>query len=78
MTATEDFNAAVGATEDWINDLVQRLGWRDREHAYRALIAALHAMRDCLARDEAIYLIYQTAWITMGGIYFTKHLMNHV
>jgi uncharacterized protein (DUF2267 family) len=33
-----------------------RLGWQDRDKVYAALIAALHALRDWLPRDEAIYI----------------------
>ena len=28
MAAIQDLNAAIRATEDWINDLTIRLGWR--------------------------------------------------
>lgn len=54
MTVTQDLNAAVRVTEDWVEDLLQRLGWQDRERVYLALLAALHALRDCLGRDEAV------------------------
>jgi len=33
MTATQSVDAAARATEDWIDDFVQRLGWRDRTRA---------------------------------------------
>lgn len=56
MTAIQDLNAAVHATQNWIDDLMGRLEWHDRERAYLALIAAMHALRDCLGRDEAVYL----------------------
>lgn len=56
MIAMSDLSAAVRATEDWIDDLMRRLGWHDREQVYLALIATLHALRDCLARDEAVYV----------------------
>lgn len=69
MTASDDFKAAVRATGDWIDDLLQRLGWHDREHAYCALIAALHASRDCLPRDEAIYLGAQLP-VLLRGLYY--------
>jgi hypothetical protein len=46
MAATHNVDAAVRATEDWIDDLVQRLGWRDRDRVYLALLAGLHALRD--------------------------------
>ena len=56
MIAMSDLSATVRATEDWIDDLMRRLGWHDRERVYLALIATLHALRDCLARDEAVYV----------------------
>lgn len=56
MTALQDLDAAARAAKDWIDDLMQRLGWHDRERAYLVLIAALHALRDCIGRDEAVYL----------------------
>jgi len=56
MTETQDFNASVRATEDWIDDLMRRLGWHDRERIYLALLATLHALRDCLPRAEAVYV----------------------
>ncbi len=56
MTAIQDLNAAVQATEDWIDDLMRRLAWHDRERAYLALLAALHALRDCLGGDEAVHV----------------------
>jgi uncharacterized protein (DUF2267 family) len=77
MTATEDFNVAVRATEDWIDDLVRRLGWHDREHAYLALIATLHALRDCLPRDEAVYLGAQLPALLRGLYYEGWHPAAH-
>jgi len=69
MTASEDFNAAVRATEDWLDDFVRRLGWHDRERAYLALVATLHALRDCLLRDEAVYLAAQLP-VLLRGLYY--------
>ena len=31
MTAIHDLNASVRASEDWIDELMRRLGWHDRE-----------------------------------------------
>jgi uncharacterized protein (DUF2267 family) len=56
MTATQELNAAVQATEDWIDDLMRHLGWHDRERVYLALLATLHAVRDYLGLDEAVYV----------------------
>ncbi|WP_036264496.1 DUF2267 domain-containing protein [Methylocapsa aurea] len=51
-----ELDGAVRAATDWIDDLTLRLGWQDRDKVYLALIAALHALRDWLPRDEAIYI----------------------
>ena len=44
MTTIRDFNASIHAIDEWIDDLMRRLGWHDRERACLALVAALH---DC-------------------------------
>lgn len=77
MTAIDDFNAAVRATEDWLDDFVHRLGWHDRERAYLALVAALHALRDCLPRDEATYVGAQLPALLRGFYYEGWHPAAH-
>ncbi|MER9645218.1 DUF2267 domain-containing protein [Mesorhizobium sp. M0239] len=54
MCASHDFNNALQVTQNWISDLMWRLHWHDREQVYQALIATLHALRDCLDRDHAV------------------------
>lgn len=54
MTHAAEFESSVAQTNAWIEDLAQRLNWHDREKVYRALIAALHALRDNLPWDEAV------------------------
>ncbi len=56
MPYLQNLNAAVQAAQDWVQDLKQRLAWQDAERVYLALLAALHALRDCLPRDEAAYV----------------------
>ncbi|WP_292615572.1 DUF2267 domain-containing protein [Mesorhizobium sp.] len=56
MCARHDFNNALEVTQNWISDLMWRLRWNDRERVYQALIATLHALRDCLDRDHAVYM----------------------
>ena len=46
MPGIQELSIAVNATEDWIDDLMRRLGWHDRERVYRVLLATLHALRD--------------------------------
>lgn len=56
MNEIPELREAVAETEDWINDLTHRLGWHDRAKAYEALLGTLHALRDSLPRDEAVYV----------------------
>ena len=56
MSKTNELSNAVNATQEWVDDLLRRLGWHDRDRAYRALLASLHTLRDALGRDEAVYL----------------------
>ena len=73
MTAISDFNVAVHAADDWIDDLTKRLGWQDRERVYLALLATLHALRDHLARDEAVYIGAQLPTLLRGLYYDGWH-----
>lgn len=73
MATISDLNSAVQAAEDWIDDLMRRLGWQDRERVYLALLATLHALRDCLARDEAIYIGAQLPPLLRGLYYDGWH-----
>jgi len=73
MAAIQDLSSAVRATEDWINDLMRRLGWHDRERVYLVLLATLHALRDCLGRDEAVYVGAQLPPLLRGLYYEGWH-----
>lgn len=48
-----EFSGAITTARDWLADLLQRLQWTERDTAFRALTACLHALRDSLPEDEA-------------------------
>jgi len=73
MTKISDLNAAVPAAEEWVDDLMRRLGWQDRERVYLALLATLHALRDCLPRDEVIFIGAQLPALLRGLYYEGWH-----
>jgi uncharacterized protein (DUF2267 family) len=73
MATISDLNSAVPAAEDWIDDLMRRLGWQDRERVYLALVATFHALRDCLGRDEAVYIGAQLPTLLRGLYYEGWH-----
>ena len=51
MSALKDLSGAVSEAEAWIDDVLHRLGWHDRERVYLVLLATLHALRDSFPRD---------------------------
>ena len=59
----------VQVTHIWVNDLLQRTGWYDRQRAYRLLRATLHALRDHLPVNEAADLGAQLP-ILIRGVYY--------
>jgi uncharacterized protein (DUF2267 family) len=77
VTVSADLNAAIASTEEWLDDLLLRLGWRDRERAFGVLLAALHAVRDYLQRDEAIYFGAQLPTLLRGFYYEGWHPGTH-
>ncbi|MDX8507298.1 DUF2267 domain-containing protein [Mesorhizobium captivum] len=73
MYARHDFNNALEATQNWISDLMWRLRWHDRERVYQALIATLHALRDCLDREHAVYMGARLPALLRGFYYEGWH-----
>jgi uncharacterized protein (DUF2267 family) len=73
MSEIQELSIAVKAVDDWIEDLQRRLGWHDREKVYRALLAALHGLRDSLVRDEAVYVGAQLPPLLRGLYYDGWH-----
>jgi uncharacterized protein (DUF2267 family) len=60
---------AVQLTNQWLNELDSRVGWEDRNRAYRLLRAVLHEVRDHLNPDEAAQLGAQLP-VLVRGIYY--------
>ncbi len=69
MATIQNLSEAIPEVETWVTDLTRRLGWHDRQRAALALMATLHALRDCLPRDEAIYLGAQLP-VLLRGLYY--------
>jgi len=73
MPAIEELSTAVNAVEEWIDDLTRLLGWRDRRKVYLVLLATLHALRDAVGRDEAVYVGAQLPPLLRGLYYEGWH-----
>ena len=78
MAALQDLRVAVSETEAWIDDVMRRLGWHDRERVYLVLLATLHGLRDSLPQDEAIYIGAQLPPLLRGLYYEGWHPGAHL
>ena len=67
------FEHTIEITHTWLNDLLERLAWRDQQRAYRALRAVLHALRDRLTVDDASHLSAQLPMLVRGFYYEGYH-----
>ena len=63
------FDRTVQKTNAWIKDVMRTLGWKDREKAYKALKATLHALRDRLTIEETAELAAQFPMLIRGFYY---------
>jgi uncharacterized protein (DUF2267 family) len=71
MSETEPsiIELAVEKTHIWLKELSHELGDDDRQYAYRALRAVLHALRDRLTVDVAAKLAAQLPTLIRGVYY---------
>ncbi len=69
LTGLEVFDLTVQRTNTWLKELMQELNWSDRRKAYIGLRCVLHALRDHLSVDQAVYVGEQFP-ILIRGIYY--------
>lgn len=68
-TGLSVFDTTLQKTHQWLNDLMELLGWRDKQRAYLALRATLHALRDRLTIEEVAQLAAQLPMLVRGFYY---------
>jgi Uncharacterized conserved protein len=69
LTGLEIFDFTIQRTNSWLKDLMQELNWTDRRKTYLALRSALHALRDHMPVNEAVFLGEQLPML-LRGLYF--------
>jgi uncharacterized protein (DUF2267 family) len=69
VTAFDIFHSTIQKTHDWLRDLMAELNWDDPNHAYMALRATLHTLRDRLTVAEAAQLAAQMPMLVRGFYY---------
>jgi uncharacterized protein (DUF2267 family) len=68
-TGIAAFDRTIQKTNTWIKELMQEMGWKNRERSYGALRACLHAMRDILSNEEVTQFGAQLPTL-LRGAYF--------
>ena len=69
MTGLDVFDRTIHKTNNWLNELMEILGWHDRHKAYLALRVTLHALRDRLTVEEGAQLGAQLPMLIRGFYY---------
>jgi len=73
LTTVHAFDSTIHSTNVWLNDLLERIGWGDKQRAYHALRAVLHALRDRLSVEQAAALGAQLPMLIRGFYYEGWH-----
>jgi uncharacterized protein (DUF2267 family) len=69
LTGLEVFDSSIQRTNSWLKDLMQELNWSDRRKTYLAFRCALHALRDHLPVNEAVFLGEQLPMLLRGSYF---------
>lgn len=77
MTVLPEIDIAAQDAVQWVEELARRLNWRDHDKAYFALVAALHALRDDLPANEAVFLGDCLPTLIRGLYYEGWHMTKH-
>jgi uncharacterized protein (DUF2267 family) len=70
------FDSTLQSTNQWLNDIMDMMGWTDRQRAYQALRVVLHALRDHLPVEQAAALGAQLPMLIRGFYYEGWHPHN--
>jgi uncharacterized protein (DUF2267 family) len=69
LTGLDVFDSTIQRTNTWLKELMQELNWSDRRKTYLAFRCVLHALRDNLPVNDAVYLGEQLPML-IRGFYF--------
>lgn len=74
MSGHASFDHAIQEGNIWLRKVAERLHFDDRRHAYSALRAALHALRDRLTPESAVHFSAQLPMIVRGLFFEGWHM----
>jgi len=72
-TGLASFDSTIQTTNVWLNDFMERMGWQDRNRAYHAFRAVIHALRDRLSIQQVAALGAQLPMLMRGFYYEGWH-----
>jgi uncharacterized protein (DUF2267 family) len=73
QTGLSAFDSTLHLTHTWLKELMDEMGWDDRQRAYHALRTVLHALRDRLTVNEVAHLGAQLPLLIRGVYYEGWH-----
>jgi uncharacterized protein (DUF2267 family) len=71
FTGIDVFDSTIQRTNSWLKELTIELNSSDHRKTYLVLRSVLHALRDHLSADDAIYLGEQLPML-IRGLYFER------
>lgn len=66
MSGHHSFDHAVNEGNIWLHKISERLHFEDQAHAYAALRATLHVLRDRVSAQSAVHLSAQLPMVVRG------------
>ena len=73
-TGVAALDHTVQETNVWLKAVAEQLHFEDRQHAYNALRAVLHALRDRLSPEVAVHFGAQLPMLVRGFYYEGWHM----
>jgi uncharacterized protein (DUF2267 family) len=67
------FDTTLKESNHWLKIIMERLETDNREHAFSALRATLHALRDLIGVNNAVHLGAQLPMLLRGAFYENWH-----
>lgn len=68
-TGLDVFDRTLQATNIWLDDIQEEMGWSNRSKAYHALRAVLHALRDRMPVNDVAHLSAQLPLLVRGTFF---------
>jgi uncharacterized protein (DUF2267 family) len=68
-TGLDVFDTTLQKTHNWLNELMDLLGWQDKQKTYLASRVTLHALRDRLTVEEVAQFAAQLPMLMRGYYY---------